>query len=170
MQTTDLHLLYDYNFWANGRILAAAKNVTEEQFLAPAEFPYGGLRGTLVHILGAERAWRVRFEGRGHEIEDHPETAFPTLASLEARWREEEASMRAYLAALREEDLNRPVAYPIESGKTRERILWHCLVHVVNHGTQHRSEAAALLTRYGQSPGDLDIVIFLNDAHPPRDY
>jgi uncharacterized damage-inducible protein DinB len=41
-------------------------------------------------------------------------------------------------------------------------VLWHCLVHVVNHGTQHRSEAALLLTNDGQSPGDLDFTLFLN--------
>ena len=47
------------------------------------------------------------------------------------------------------------------SQSPRDRILWHCLYHVVNHGTQHRSEAAALLTDYGSSPGDLDFTLFL---------
>jgi len=42
--------------------------------------------------------------------------------------------------------------------------LWHCLWHVVNHGTQHRSEAAALLTRFNQSPGDLDFTVFMNET------
>lgn len=59
-----------------------------------------------------------------------------------------------------------PISAPtlVEAHK-RERLLWHCLLHVVNHGTQHRSEAAAILTGYGRSPGDLDFTAFLNEQH-----
>jgi hypothetical protein len=31
------------------------------------------------------------------------------------------------------------------------------------HATQHRSEGAVLLTSYGQSPGDFDFTLFLNE-------
>jgi uncharacterized damage-inducible protein DinB len=37
------------------------------------------------------------------------------------------------------------------------------LVHVVNHGTQHRAEATALLTGEVRSPGELDLINYAEE-------
>jgi uncharacterized damage-inducible protein DinB len=167
MNIQDILLIYEYNYWANKRILGASANVPQEQFLASGSFPYGGLRGTLLHILDTEWGWRALFQSID-SASDLLESDFPTLAAFEARWHEEEAAMRAYLAGLRNEDMESHLRYTTDTGIKRDRILWHCLLHVVNHGTQHRSEAAALLTEYGHSPGDLDFTVFLNEYSTGR--
>lgn len=167
MNIKDTHFLYEYNYWANKKVLAASAGVTHEQFIAPASFPYGGLRGTLVHIVDAERLWRILFETNiVTEDQDLREADFSTFESLEKKFNEEEHLMRDYLNRLSDEDMNSHLKYTITEGVHRDRILWHCHVHLVNHGTQHRSEAAALLTDYGQSPGDLDFTVFLNEYKP----
>ena len=162
MNIKDILLIYEYNYWANKKILLASARVRPEQFMAPASFPYGGLHGTLLHTLEAEWAWRALFQ----KIEDASDLLaadYPTLSLIETRWQEEETAMRAYLASLRDEDVESHLRYTTDTGIEKDRILWHGLLHVVNHGTQHRSEAAALLTEYGQSPGELDFTVFLND-------
>jgi uncharacterized damage-inducible protein DinB len=162
MNIQDIHLIYNYNYWANKKLLVASANVTPEKFTAPASFPYGGLHGTLLHILEAEWSWRALFQ----KIEDASELLpvdYPDLSTIETRWRAEETAMRTYLATLRDEDMESHLQYTTDTGIERDRILWHCLLHVVNHGTQHRSEAAALLTDFGSSPGDLDFTVFLNE-------
>ncbi|HSL28952.1 MAG TPA: DinB family protein [Anaerolineales bacterium] len=164
MDLRDVSLLYDYNYWATRRILAAGASVSPEPFINPAAHSFGSLRGTLVHTLDAEYSWRMLLQHntidtfRAMQDED-----FPTLGSLEQRWNQEEGSMREYLASLSQEDVNGIIRYTTPEGEKRERVLWHCLLHVVNHGTHHRSEAAAILTGNGQSPGDLDFTVFLNE-------
>jgi uncharacterized damage-inducible protein DinB len=156
--------LYDYNYWANRRILAASAQVSPEQFLAATAQSYGNLRGTLVHTLDAECAWRMLCQHQTlASFREMQEADFPTIDVVEQRWNAEEHAMRDYLARLTDADLNDYIRYTTDEGARRERLLWHCLLHVVNHGTQHRSEAAAILTGYGSSPGDLDFTVFLNE-------
>jgi len=87
------------------------------------------------------------------------ETEFPSLTELHSFWEEEE-NMRTYLANLKEEALSQPVLYITTIGVPFENYLWQILFHLVNHGTQFRSEAGVLLTQYGYSPGDLDFIAF----------
>lgn len=162
MKIQDMMTLYEYNYWATRQVLATSAKVSLEQFLAPAAHSYGGLRGTLVHTLDTEYGWRMLCQ-QDTSTPDMAEVEFPTFDVLEQRWHDEEMAMRDYLASLNNDDLTGLVRYTTDSGQKRERVLWHCLLHVVNHGTHHRSEAAAILTGYGQSPGDLDFTVFLNE-------
>lgn len=162
MNLRDIQLLYDYNYWANERILTKAAELTLEQLAQPTGFSWGSLRGTLIHMLDSEHMWRhllqhnVILNPRLHEIE-----SFPTLESIVTYWKGEEQAMRDYLNSLQDSDMENIIRYEIPEG-VRERVLWHCLVHVVNHGTQHRSECAAMLTNLGHSEGGLDLTRYLN--------
>ena len=161
MNKHDMLLLYKYNQWANALILNAAANVKQEEFLAPASFPYGGLRGTLVHTLFAEWVWRQRWEGRSPTKRFKPED-FPTFGSLRTRWAEEEMTLMSFVESIADEKLESKFSYKSTDGEPHERILWQVMVHMVNHGTQHRTEAAAILTDLGHSPGDIDLLGFID--------
>jgi uncharacterized damage-inducible protein DinB len=162
MNLKDMQLLFDYNYWANQLILAKAAELSPEQLTQPISFSWGSLQGTLVHTLDSEHMWRHLCH---YQIIVSPRLAarepFPTLESIAAYWKNEEAEMRAYVNSLNDSDMESIVRYEAD-GNLRERVLWHCLLHVVNHGTQHRSECAAMLTDFGCSPGGIDFTLFLN--------
>ena len=125
---------------------------------------HGSLFGTLVHILSAEWVWRVRCQEHMSPPALLRAEDFGSLGALESRWREEEQTMLRYLAGLSSGDLRGGVSYTNTRGLTFTTPLWQILAHVVNHGTQFRGEAGVLLTRYGQSPGDLDLIYYVRSV------
>ncbi|MFN8414221.1 MAG: DinB family protein [Anaerolineales bacterium] len=162
MDKKDIQFLFKYNQWANAKILKAAQNVSQEQFLQSASYPHGGLRGTLTHLLSAEWIWRKRWQGESPTVRLKPED-FPTFESLQTRWQKEEKELMAYVKSLTNDELDEAFQYKTTTGDMMEDVLWQAMAHVVNHGTQHRSEAAAMLTDLGFSPGDIDVIIYLRE-------
>lgn len=164
MKKDEILTLYRYNAWANARILNATSKINHNQFLATASFSYGGLRGTLVHTLFAEWIWRRRWGGQSPTEWQTPED-FPTFESLRERWVTEEKSLLSFVESVDEEMLESTIRYHTMGGKPTQNTLWHLMIHLVNHGTQHRSEAAAMLTDFGHSPGDIDMIVYFRETN-----
>jgi uncharacterized damage-inducible protein DinB len=113
--------------------------------------------------LFAEWIWRRRWEGTPQNLIWQPEE-FPTFESLRARWADEASPLMDFVANVTEERLYSKITYISTEGNPHERILWECMLHLVNHGTQHKTEAAAILTNLGYSPGDIDLIVYLNET------
>lgn len=153
--------LYAYGAWANARILNTAAQLTGEQFTAQQDGS-GSIRDTLVHTASAQWLWLERWRGTSPVGLWDP-AEFPNVAALRRRWDEVEAATSEYVATLRKPDLVRVVSYVNFQGETWAYPLWQQLLHQVNHATQHRSEAALLLTRLGYSPGWLDLLVYVDE-------
>lgn len=153
--------LYQYHYWARDRLLRAAGALSHEQLTAMTRL--GGLRAMFVHMIGSEWIWRSRWQGVSPTTRP-AEADFPNLEAIRMRWHEEEQAIRAFVATLRDEDLARVVAYTTLTGEPRATPLWQILAHTANHGTQHRSEVALILTELGHSPGDLDMIVFFAET------
>ena len=160
-----LRRLYAYNSWATGRILETAANLTPEQLHAPGGASNGSVRDTLVHLLNTQRGWLSWWDGslgpmEAYALSDAP-ADYPDVASLQ-RWHAKiDAQTRAFVSGLTDDDPGRVYAFDLPDGGHWEMPLWGMMHHIVNHNTQHRAEVAAMLTGFGHSPGDLDLIFYL---------
>jgi uncharacterized damage-inducible protein DinB len=57
-----------YNKWANARLYAVALDLSEQSYRLHIGVFFGGLHGTLNHLLLTDRLWLKRLTGEG----DHP--------------------------------------------------------------------------------------------------
>ena len=153
MRAADLVVLYDYYYWATKKILAQATKLDAEQWAGTPTLSDRSVQTILVHTLSAERDWRSGWEGKERQARLQ-DADFSDATALAARWAVEERAMRAYLSSLDDETL---------AGPFYDLTLWHVIAHLAHHGMQHRSEAAMLLTGYGYSPGEIDMVFWLDE-------
>ncbi len=167
MRADQIRQLYDYNYWATARILAASSRANADAVLRPNGLAHSSIFATLVHALESEWGWRTRSQERSSPTTLIAASEFADLAALRRRWSTEERAMRGYLATLTDGLLDSEIEYRSTKGKEYVNPLWQILLHLLNHGTQHRAEAAAELTRLGCSPGDIDFMIYLRTATPP---
>jgi uncharacterized damage-inducible protein DinB len=150
--------LFAYDRWATRQLLAQLDGVDDALWGATGVVGERGLGSILVHMLGAHQRWRIAISQEGDGERPEPEKeSLPDAASLVDRWEAEFTAMADFLPSLSDGML----AYVHEG-----IAIWQMLAHLVNHGTQHRSESALLLTQAGRSPGELDLIVYLEEVVP----
>lgn len=154
MDPADVRYLFAYDRWATERILAQLDGIDPETWGSEGVVGDRGLGSILVHMLGAHQRWRLAFEGSAESPEPEEEP-LPSPEALLERWREELDTTDRFL-----EDVTPGFLAYVRDGVTVAVMLQH----LANHGTQHRSEAALLLTQAGRSPGELDLIFFAEDV------
>ncbi len=152
--------LYDYNEWANHRLLDTAARLSPDEFSRPQGASWGSVEANLAHIAGAQVVWLSRWHTGVNPVplaEIHAITGIDRIRGL---FDESHAGLRGFTASLSEDRLDSVLAYTDSRGTPYNRVLWQLMTHVANHGTYHRGEVAMALTALGHNPGDLDYVYF----------
>jgi uncharacterized damage-inducible protein DinB len=152
-----------YSAWANARLLADAAALPEGAFERPVGVYFGSLKGTLDHLLQADRAWLHLLQGGSLR-----DLALPPLpadfAGHRAAREAQDATFTAWVQSLDDGWFEVPFEF-VSGMQSWKGLTWRgthgsTLTHVLNHQTHHRGQAHAALTLLGvKEPNALDLLV-----------
>ena len=151
---------YDYHFTENRKIWDAyITSLSEEQFTQDTGHSHGSVRNQIIHLISADDTWFSAL--RGVEIPKPLNPAnFGDRKIIRAHWDKVEQNMGDYLAKLRDDML---FEKPFPEGEDKDLILWQVLLHVGNHGTDHRAQLLRLLNDLGVKTVSQDYIFYVYD-------
>jgi uncharacterized damage-inducible protein DinB len=162
MTPEQIRELFDFNAWANQRMLDACGALTDEQSTRDLGNSFPSVRDTLAHILGAEWIWLERWQGRLPTALLSPGD-FADLAAIRARWVEVERDVRGFVGRLSADDLARVQQVWTLKGEPYSHPLWQMIQHLVNYGSYHRGQITMMLRVLGAKPIGTDLIAFYRE-------
>lgn len=154
--------LYDYHFAENRNIWDTyVSALSDEQFTQDVGYSHGSVRNQIVHLMSADNSWFSALRGVDFPKAFNP-ADFGDRKTIRAHWDAVEQNMRDYLAKLRDDML---FEKPFADGEDKDLILWQVLLHVANHGTDHRAQLLRLLNDLGVKTTSQDYIFYVYD-HP----
>ncbi|HEU5201062.1 MAG TPA: DinB family protein [Ktedonobacterales bacterium] len=156
--TTGLPEFFKYNLWANLRLLDECAPLSDEQLDATMIGTFGSVREMLTHLFTSEEGYARTLTGENPMPPLERFTEFPGFDELRRR------------AALSGEKLIRFAEQPGDlykiqhlDGGTYDAPVFITVIQAINHGIDHRSQIATLLSQQGIEPLNLDTWAY-NDA------
>jgi len=161
MNVQDFEYLYDYNRWANDRVIDAASKLPEEQFVRDLQSSHRSVRDTLAHILAAEWIWVERWKGVSPKALLNP-AEFESIDSLKSRWAEVERDYTDFISGVTDDSLSKVISYTNTKGEQWSYPLWQMFQHVMNHSTYHRGQVVTMLRQLGAEVNAVDLLIYMD--------
>jgi uncharacterized damage-inducible protein DinB len=167
MTKDDIQLLYEYDRWANNRLLQAVAALSADQFTHDLGGSFRSVRDTLVHIIGGEWIWLAYWKEPPHSstlLADlrkrrdalfNPD-AFSNVAAVQVKWAEVEKEQAEFVNRVTNESLEKMLPF-----RTTRIRLAHLMQHLANHSTYHRGQVALMMRQLNAEPMPTDFHVFL---------
>ena len=170
MTEDDIQLLYEYDRWANNRVLQAVSTLGSAEFTRNLGGSFSSIRDTLVHIVFSGWGWLTYWNEpspssafltdlwtRENDLFDP--NAFPDLAAVQLKWVEVEREQVEFVNRVTNESLRRML--PV---RETQLSLAHLMQHLANHSTYHRGQVALMMRQLAATPLATDFAMFLMEG------
>jgi len=139
--------LYQYNEWANKRLIHCLKtqHVEDDKILT-----------LMSHILSALSIWLARIQGRS--TSPFPLWKKYTLIELEHMSKTINGQWIEFIES--SDNFDRELSYTNYVGLPYKNNVEHIMMHLVNHSTYHRAQIALLLRQKNYEPVNTDFITY----------
>ncbi len=157
---SDLLSLVQYHNWANELLIDAAGAVAPSQ-LTTGTLSKGSCFETIRHVLDVSWSWRLAAQGIPAKEEIWKVEPLEDLPAVRKYTEAEGGRLLGFVGSLSPADLEREMR---PSWRKRSYKVRHIILHIVNHGTEHRNEIGWYLTKLGHSPGEMGFMKFVDSG------
>lgn len=149
-QTCRQHLAFMK--WADERLLEAVARHMPENL------------AVLQHIYLGEVVWSMRVLEGNEAAQIVDLTAPDNIEDLRTAWQE---MHRRWLKWAETADFGRIVPHRNLAGQPFQMPAWQIVLHLVNHGSYHRGQVAAMLRAAGFAPPASDLILWYREQTTP---
>jgi uncharacterized damage-inducible protein DinB len=143
----------EYHCSMTHRVLESIAQISEAQFLQEDAYSRCSIRNFMVHLVSTDRRWLAGLKNlpdAGHlKFAD-----YPNRESARSVFEQVAKELMDYVASLTDAKLEQSPA-----GIPNPR--WQILLHMANHGTDHRATVLQRLTEFGAPTFDQDFIMWL---------
>lgn len=150
-----IQMMFEYNYALYDKVWESVMSLTDEQFTQDAPYAHGSIRDQLMHVAVVDTRWIRGLQGdpdaRHYDVDV---AAYLTREAAHGFFQEAAVNANAYVATLDEATLaaEKP-GIPLPQ--------WQVLLHIANHGTDHRAQVLRSLHDLGAPTFAQDLIIHL---------
>jgi uncharacterized damage-inducible protein DinB len=162
MTPEECRLLFEFNAWANRRVLDACDGLSIDQFTRDLRSSFPSIRDTLAHIAAAQWIWNERWHGASPAAPpDWMKAA--DRAALAEHLGSIDRQLIEFVSGLGGADLEKVCEYRNMSGQASAQPLWQPIQHLANHSTYHRGQIITMLRQLGSQAPRTDLILFYRE-------
>ncbi len=151
------HFAQNHELWNKYIVL-----LTYDEFTRKMGYSYASVRDQFVHMIGADDLWFSELQNIA-PLQPPADSGVDDREDIRAYWNAVEKRMHSYLQGLRDDMLpTTPIQEPEDD---RGLIVWQVLLHVINHGTDHRAQMLRFLSDLGAKTEAQDYIFYVYE-HP----
>jgi uncharacterized damage-inducible protein DinB len=161
MTVDEARLHLRYHGWASRKLFDAALTLSPETLSREMGVSHKSVLETLGHILFADRIWLSRVVDPSIQMN----SSTPLQQALEKDWPVIQKRWEDWADSLADADLLTPVSYKTLKGDSFQSPPWQVVLHLVNHGTYHRGQVAAMLKQLGAPLPPTDLIFYYREGN-----